>query len=169
MRFWFVILFFPFCFFPAWSLIDCWEGKSAKDLAFQSELVLVGHIKDIKPVGCRLGDGPIAACPKTLDLGPVPDRVLRIKFQVGKVLKGEAGNAVEFKVAVPYFILVQCKGPALELNMQTLAFLRHQGKDLFAWGGDYALYQPTRWDYGTVVHEVSEALQETQPQKSSQP
>jgi len=154
--------------FPGWCLVDCSQGTAAS-LAAESEMVLVGHIESIQAVGCLLEDGSTGACPSGLELGVVPDRVVKVKFHVRRVLKGQVGKSVDFLVMVPEFRLVNCQGPGLEPYMQTLAFLKRRGTQLVAWGGDLALYQRTRSDYSATVQEATKALVNSQVQQKCGP
>ena len=133
------------CCVPAWALIDCWEGKSVASLATESEIVVIGVITSIEPLGCRLEDGSIGACPAITGLGRFPDRASKLTFAVRKVLKGNVVEPLEFVVFWPE-LLVVCKGPGMELYTHSLAFLHRDGHNLVAWGGDYSIYQRTRTD-----------------------
>src|SRR5437867_3968303 len=110
---------------PAWGLVDCWEGRDAAALAMQSDVVLIGFITRVDPLGCLLADGTTRACPTDLVTtgAGVPDRVEKVQFTVRRVLKGHAAKSVEFLVVVPEATVANCRGPGVELFTHSLAFL----------------------------------------------
>jgi hypothetical protein len=144
---------------PAWAVVDCWRGNTVTVMATKADLVVTGVITGIEQSGCRYPDGSVKPC--TTELGvPLPDRAMRVQFQVRKVLKGIVGKTLEFDLFMP-MVLVGCKGPDLELYTSTLAFLRQEEGKFVAWDGDDALCQRTRWNYADLVKKTKAALEQT--------
>jgi len=147
------------CCAPAWALYDCWEGRTVSSLATESDVVVIGVITGVEPLGCRLKDNSIGACPTLPELvDGFLDRASKVKFAVHKVLKGHVGKNLDFVVFKPD-LLVGCEGPGMKLYTHSLTFLHREGDNLVAWGGDRSIYQLTRADYGAVVKKASAALQ----------